>query len=133
MPNRPYLTAPVKTDKMPPGIRYIIGNEAAERFTFYGLRAILVVFMTTYLVNNSGQKAPMSAAEATEAMHIFLFGVYFFPFLGAILSDAFVGKYKTILSLSMVYCLGPLVLALSNTREGLFAVLWLIVIGSGGI
>jgi POT family proton-dependent oligopeptide transporter len=133
MPKQPYLTAPVKTDKMPPGIPYIVGNEAAERFTFYGLRAILVVFMTTYLVNKTGQKAPMTPVEATEAMHIFLFGVYFFPFLGAILSDAFLGKYKTILSLSMVYCLGPLVLALSNTREALFAGLWLIVIGSGGI
>ncbi len=43
---QPYLTAPIKTDKMPPGIPYIIGNEAAERFNFYGMRAILVVFMT---------------------------------------------------------------------------------------
>jgi POT family proton-dependent oligopeptide transporter len=133
MPKQPYLTAPVKTNKMPPGIPYIVGNEAAERFTFYGLRAILVVFMTTYLVNKTGQKAPMTPAEATEAMHIFLFGVYFFPFLGAILSEAVLGKYNTILSLSMVYCLGPLVLALGNTREFLFAGLWLIVIGSGGI
>ena len=78
---------------MPPGIPYIVGNEAAERFTFYGLRAILVVFMTKFLLNAQGQPAPMSDAEATEAMHIFLFGVYFFPFIGAILSDAFLGKY----------------------------------------
>ena len=41
-----YLTAPIKTDQMPPGIPYIVGNEAAERFNFYGMRAILVVFMT---------------------------------------------------------------------------------------
>src|SRR5688572_9504060 len=133
MPKRPYLTAPIKTDKMPPGIPYIVGNEAAERFTFYGLRAILVVFMTQYLMNRAGQPAPMSKAEATEAMHIFLFGAYFFPFLGAILSDAFLGKYRTIVLLSLVYCSGPLLLAIDNTRLGLFAGLWLIVIGSGGI
>jgi len=133
MSKRPYLTAPIKTEKMPPGIPYIVGNEAAERFTFYGLRAILVVFMTQYLMDRTGQKAPMSAAEATEAMHIFLFGVYFFPFLGAILSDAFLGKYRTILLLSMVYCFGPLLLAIDHTKLGLFGGLWLIVIGSGGI
>src|SRR5690242_9364157 len=92
MSKRPYLDAPVKTDKMPPAIPYAVGNEAAERFTFYGLRAILVVFMTQYLMNGAGQKAPMSAAEATEAMHYFLFGVYFLPFVGAILSDAILGK-----------------------------------------
>ena len=34
---------------MPPGIPYIIGNEAAERFSFYGMRTILVVFMVQYL------------------------------------------------------------------------------------
>jgi len=75
----------------------------------------------------------MTGPEATEAMHIFLFGVYFFPFIGAIISDAFLGKYKTILSLSLVYCLGPLTLALWHTKTGLFVGLWLIVIGSGGI
>jgi POT family proton-dependent oligopeptide transporter len=133
MPKKPYLSAPIKTDKMPPGIPFIVGNEAAERFTFYGLRAILVIFMTQYLMDRSGQKAPLTDSEATEAMHIFLFGVYFFPFLGAILSDAFLGKYKTILCLSAVYCFGPLILALDHTRLGLSAGLWLIVIGSGGI
>ena len=31
MADKQYLTAPVKTDKMPPGVPYIVGNEAAER------------------------------------------------------------------------------------------------------
>jgi dipeptide/tripeptide permease len=41
-----YLTAPLKTDGFPPGIFYIIGNEAAERFSYYGMNSILVIFMT---------------------------------------------------------------------------------------
>ena len=53
----PYLTAPQKLSTMPPGIPYIVGNEAAERFNFYGMRAILVVFMTKYLVDRSGALA----------------------------------------------------------------------------
>ena len=44
-----YRTAANDTDKMPPGIPFIIGNEAAERFSFYGMRTILVIFMTKYL------------------------------------------------------------------------------------
>ena len=39
---------------MPPGIPYIVANEFAERFSFYGMSAILVVFMTQYLKNAAG-------------------------------------------------------------------------------
>ena len=54
MAHRPYFTAPIKTDRMPPGIPYIVGNEAAERFNFYGMRAVLFVFMTKYLRDQAG-------------------------------------------------------------------------------
>jgi dipeptide/tripeptide permease len=40
---------------MPKGVPYIIGNEFAERFSFYGMRSIVVVFMTGYLLNRNGQ------------------------------------------------------------------------------
>ena len=39
---------------MPPGIPYIVGNEAAERFSFYGMSAILTAFMAHSLRDNSG-------------------------------------------------------------------------------
>jgi POT family proton-dependent oligopeptide transporter len=133
MPQTPYLTAPLKTDKMPPGIPYIIGNEAAERFNFYGMRAVLVVFMTKYLVDRDGALAPMSENDANKWYHLFLSANYFFPALGAIISDAFWGKYKMIIRLSLVYCLGSLVLAFDHTRLGLTLGLTLIAIGAGGI
>jgi len=41
-----HATKPFDIEGMPPGIPYIVGNEAAERFSFYGMRAILFVFMT---------------------------------------------------------------------------------------
>lgn len=128
-----YLTAPQKMTTMPPGIPYIVGNEAAERFNFYGMRAVLVVFMTQYLVNRSGALAPMNENEANGWYHTFLFANYFFPTMGAIVSDAFWGKYTTIIRLSLVYCLGTLVLAFDHTRLGLTLGLTLIAIGSGGI
>ncbi|MBI5771450.1 MAG: POT family MFS transporter [Verrucomicrobia bacterium] len=128
-----YHTAPIKTDGMPPGIPYIVGNEGAERFNFYGMRAVLFVFMTKYLVDDAGHAAPMTENEANKWYHLFLSANYFFPTLGAIVSDAFWGKYRTIFWLSLVYCLGSVVLALDHTRFGLTAGLTLIAIGAGGI
>ena len=128
-----YFTTPIKTDRMPPGIPYIVGNEAAERFNFYGMRAVLVVFMTKYLVDRSGTLAPMGENDANKWYHLFLSANYFFPTIGAIVSDAFWGKYKMIIRLSLVYCVGSVVLALDHTRLGLTVGLTLIAIGSGGI
>ncbi len=128
-----YPTTPIATDGLPPGVPYIVGNEAAERFSFYGMRAILTVFMTQYLLGADGYLAPMSESEAKFYFHLFNAGVYFFPILGAILADVFWGKYSTILGLSLVYCLGHVALAWDETRLGLFLGLTLIAIGSGGI
>src|SRR5689334_14463340 len=101
-----YLTAPIKTDKMPPGVPYIVGNEAAERFSYYGLNSILVIFMTQYLLNAQGAPDHMADAQADGWYHTFVSCVYFLPVVGAILADAVLGKYRTILYLSIVYCFG---------------------------
>ena len=129
----PYLTVPQKTTGMPSGIPYIIVNEAAERFCYYGLRAVLVVYMTKYLLGAGGQSDTLSEEQAKAYYHVFASAVYFCPVLGAILSDAILGKYRTIISLSLVYCLGPMVLTLDPTRRGLVLGLALIALGSGGI
>ncbi len=124
---------PDQSGTMPPGIPYIIGNEAAERFSYYGMKGILVVFMTQYLMNNAGQLAPMDENNAVYWYHMFATANYLFPIIGALVADIFWGKYKTIMSLSVVYCLGHLALALFETRFGLAIGLTLIAIGSGGI
>jgi POT family proton-dependent oligopeptide transporter len=128
-----YLTAPVKTDKMPPGVPYIVGNEAAERFSYYGMNGILVFFMTHYLLNRQGQPAHMDPDQAGAWYHTFVSCVYLLPLLGALLGDAILGKYRTILYLSIVYCFGHLTLALDHTRVGLALGLGLIALGAGGI
>ena len=128
-----YNTAPVPSKSTPKGIPYIIGNEAAERFSFYGMKTILVIFMTKYLMDQNGILDVMNREEALTWYHLFSSGVYFTPILGALLSDGILGKYKTIITLSMVYCLGHLVLFLDDTRTGLSIGLSLIAMGSGGI
>jgi POT family proton-dependent oligopeptide transporter len=118
---------------MPKGIPYIIGNELAERFSYYGMKTILVVFMTQYIMNRSGAVDPMSEADATTWYHYFSMANYFFPIFGAIIADVLWGKYKTIMTLSVVYVLGHVALAIDDTRLGLSIGLTLIAIGSGGI
>ena len=92
-----YKTAPEATDSIPRGIPYIVTNEAAERFSFYGMKGILVIFMTKYLIDSSGNPDVMSEESAKVWYHNFTSAVYFFPLLGAIISDWFLGKYRTIL------------------------------------
>ncbi|MDX1763577.1 MAG: POT family MFS transporter [bacterium] len=128
-----YRTAPAPSNQMPPGVPYIIGNEAAERFSFYGMRAILVVFMTQHLMTGEGAADLMSAEEAKGWYHLFVSTVYFTPLLGALISDGLLGKYRTIIVLSVVYCFGHAALAVDHTRAGLAVGLGLIALGSGGI
>jgi POT family proton-dependent oligopeptide transporter len=128
-----YRTKPVVTEGIPDGIPYIIGNEAAERFSFYGMKTILMVFMTKYLLDRFGQADLMNEGQAKTWYHLFTSAVYFTPIIGAVIADVLWGKYKTILLLSIVYCLGHLALALDDTKMGLSLGLALIAIGSGGI
>ncbi|MEX0830909.1 MAG: POT family MFS transporter [Nitrospirales bacterium] len=133
MPQQEFRSKPLVTSAMPSGVFHLVANEGAERFSYYGMRAILVVFMTSMLMNTHGELSPMGEAEAKKYFHWFLSSVYFFPFVGAILADALWGKYKTIIFLSLVYCAGHVGLAIDHTRLGLLLGLTLIAIGSGGI
>lgn len=136
-----YLTAPVPSKEMPRGIPYIVGNEAAERFSYYGVIAILAVFLTTYLRDAAGNLAPLSEPEANKWQHMFQAAVYAVPIVGAILSDWLFGKYRMIISVSLLYCAGHAILALMDfpsvtgidPKHLLMIGLGFIAIGSGGI
>ena len=131
--SRRFRTAPLMTPKMPPGVPNVIVNEAAERFSFYGMKGILVVFMTHHLRDAAGRPDVLSEAAAREYYHAFTSAVYLTPIGGALLAEGVIGKYRTIVYLSVVYCGGHLVLALNETRAGLVGGLFLIALGSGGI
>jgi POT family proton-dependent oligopeptide transporter len=132
------LTADVATTeaKYPRSIPYIIGNEAAERFSFYGMRSILATFLVAQFFNPSLNPALQTVAEAkaNESTHFFVTLAYTLPFVGGLVADWFTGKYKIILYISMVYCLGHLCLAVfDNQLNGFILGLVLIAVGAGGI
>jgi len=144
MTSTQYRSAPSETTGMPGGIPFIVGNEAAERFSFYGMKTILAVFMTQYLVSSAGTPDYMTQTQAREYVALFVASAYFFPIIGALIADAFLGKYLTIMILSVVYCLGhgalalidlpsPFLQATFEPKTYMVIGLLLIAVGSGGI
>jgi proton-dependent oligopeptide transporter, POT family len=123
--------------KFPAAIPYIIGNEFAERFNYYGMRAILSTFLvSTFFLKMTNGNVEQANALANEKTHFFISLNYFMPFLGGLLADWYWGKYKTILWLSLVYSIGSVILAYGAGVPELSIVsigLWVIAIGSGGI
>lgn len=118
--------------KFPRSIPFILLNEFCERFNYYGMRAILVLYLT--------QKLTFEENVSTMIYHVFTLLVYSFCLIGAITADSFFGKFKTILSLSIVYAIGSSVLTVGAVEEWnlpaaamTFIGLALIAIGSGGI
>jgi POT family proton-dependent oligopeptide transporter len=109
----------------PPQVKYIVGNEACERFSFYGMRSILTTYMLTSLL--------YSQQDAKAYFHYFVAATYLTPLVGGWIADRFWGRYRTILWISFAYVLGHGVLALWETRTGLFVGLALIAAGAGGI
>ncbi len=112
MASAKYLTAPDPNERgWPKGVKYIIGNEGCERFSYYGMRSVLQVHLTALAVAQTHGAKLESEQHAQEMVHLFMAGVYAFPIIGAVLADRLLGKDRTILWLSLVYCLGNLVLS----------------------
>ncbi|EDW82859.2 uncharacterized protein Dwil_GK10225 [Drosophila willistoni] len=116
----------------PKSVFFIISNEFCERFNYYGMRTVLVLFLKSAL--------DYSEDTATVVFHVFTMFVYFLCVFGAIISDSWLGKFKTILYLSLVYICGSVLLTLGaigplNLPMETFTMLGLalIALGSGGI
>lgn len=138
-----------RSDRFPPGIPYIVGNEGAERFSYYGMRAILYVYLTALYTSFVAETSlPLEVtgaarAKATSVTHLFMAGVYAFPMIGAVLADRWLGKYAVILGVSALYCAGHAVLAVAGrlavmgdyaaAEQGMYLGLSLVALGTGGI
>ncbi|RVE57946.1 hypothetical protein OJAV_G00204410 [Oryzias javanicus] len=127
----------------PISIFFIVVNEFCERFSYYGMRAVLVLYFKYFLQWDDDL--------ATSIYHTFVALCYLTPILGAIVADSWLGKFKTIIYLSIVYAIGQVSLAVSaihditdSDRDGTpnnmtFHVvlsmvgLFLIALGTGGI
>ena len=129
-----YRTAPDHHETgWPKGVPYIIGNEGCERFSYYGMKAILFVYLTQMLTAN-GVLSALAERQATDVVHTFNAAVYALPMVGALIADRLWGKYETIFWLSLAYCAGHACLAFFEANfTGFVGGLVLIAVGAGGI
>ncbi|KAK9929742.1 hypothetical protein M0R45_026828 [Rubus argutus] len=110
---------------------FMIGVEVAERFAYYGISSNLISFLTGPL----GQ----STATAAENVNIWFGMVSLLPLLGAFVADSFLGRYRTIISASLLYILALSLLTLSALLPSselqvllFFFSLYLVAVGQGG-
>uniref|UniRef100_A0A674P6M9 Solute carrier family 15 member 2 n=1 Tax=Takifugu rubripes TaxID=31033 RepID=A0A674P6M9_TAKRU len=85
----------------PTSICFIVVNEFCERFSYYGMKAVLTLYFLTYL--------KWDKDLSTAVYHAFSSLCYFTPILGAVIADSWLGKFKTIVYLSIIYVIGHVV------------------------
>ncbi|NXB13076.1 S15A1 protein, partial [Cnemophilus loriae] len=93
----------------PLSIFFIVVNEFCERFSYYGMKAVLTLYFKRFLHWDDD--------FATAIYHTFVALCYLTPILGAIIADSWLGKFKTILYLSIVYTIGQAVLSVGSINE----------------
>jgi POT family proton-dependent oligopeptide transporter len=125
-----------KKGRIPFAVPFIIGNEFSERFSFYGMRSILAIFLVNQFFNP--HKIPGLTANANAQSsyynHLFSTFVYFTPLLGAIMADWFFGKYRVIIIGSIIYTFGHFLLSVFDTSfNGFFSGLMVIALAAGCI
>ena len=129
----------------PKGLAYIVFAEAWERFSFYGMQALLMLYMVTYLFQPGavegvwGFETIRSGVEGVfgpltiQALASQLFGlyvgfVYFMPVLGGWIGDKYFGRTRSVLLGGALMAVGHFLMAFEAL---LFPALGLIVMGSG--
>ncbi|XP_069472793.1 solute carrier family 15 member 2 [Ambystoma mexicanum] len=99
---RPQRTSPrICGSNYPLSIAFIVVNEFCERFSFYGMKAVLTLYFLNFLHWDENL--------STTMYHAFTGLCYFTPVFGALIADSWLGKFKTIIYLSLVYVLGHVI------------------------
>ena len=118
--------APAPKQRQPPGIFLLFGVEMWERFSFYGMKAFLVLFAADAARGGLG----WSEASASRLMGTYGFMAYALPVLGGWLADRFLGTHRALVIGAFVIAAGHFVLAIPAVPT-FFLGLALVAIGTG--
>ncbi len=112
-------------DRHPKGFWFVFWGELAERASFYGMKALLVL----YMIDKLGYTDANSATIAS----LFTAACYILPIVGGYVADRWLGKFRTIIYFAIPYILGHVILGTFTTELGLYVALALLAGGSGSI
>lgn len=122
------MTKGKKRTGHPKGLYLLFLTEMWERFSYYGMRGILILYLTkTYLEGGLN----ISAQNASLIYGFFTGFVYFTPLIGGWIADKWIGQRHAITIGGITMMLGQLALFAVNTHAGLFTGLGLLIIGNG--
>src|SRR5580765_7246452 len=112
------------SNRHPIALRFFFWGEFAERSSYYGMRAILFLYLTKALHYSDTDASPLYSG--------FKMACYFLPLLGGYIADRWLGRYWTIVGFSVPYVLGHFILGIP-TEVALIVALALLAGGSGVI
>jgi proton-dependent oligopeptide transporter, POT family len=112
--------------KQPPGLFLLFGVEMWERFSFYGMKAMLVLFLTDVARGGFGWSKP----AADRLFGLYGFCVYALPLGGGYLADRLIGTRRSMVIGGLIIAAGHFCLAISSTAT-FFLGLALVAIGTG--
>jgi len=112
-------------DRHPKGFWFVFWGELAERASFYGMKALLVLYMIDQLHYSDANSATIAS--------LFTAACYILPIVGGYVADRWLGKFRTIIYFAIPYIMGHLILGTFNNEVGLYVALALLAGGSGSI
>ena len=112
----------------PKGLYLLFFTEMWERFSYYGMRAILILYLTKKLMEGG---LGMDEKDATLLYGYFTGFVYFTPLIGGWLADRYLGKRLAVTIGGITMMLGQFTLFGLNSTMGLYIGLLLLIIGNG--
>jgi POT family proton-dependent oligopeptide transporter len=111
----------------PRGLSTLFFTEMWERFSYYGMRALLILFMTGAIAEGGFE---MGDAEAGAIYGLYTFGVYALALPGGWIADRLLGKRVSVLWGGIIIALGHYTLVIPN-QQTFYVGLALIAIGTG--
>jgi len=112
----------------PKGLYLLFFTEMWERFSYYGMRAILILYLTKKLIEGG---LGMNEKDAMLLYGYFAGLVYFTPLIGGWLADRYLGKRLAVTIGGITMMLGQFTLFGLNSTTGLYIGLLLLIIGNG--
>jgi POT family proton-dependent oligopeptide transporter len=106
----------------PRGLATLFFTEMWERFSYYGMRGFLILYMTKALL--------FTDTQASNAYATYVSSVWLTPIVGGLIADAWLGQYRSVLIGGSIIALGHFTLAFHGLAS-LYVGLGLIVIGTG--
>ena len=116
----------------PKGLIILFFTELWERFSYYGMRAILVLYVSEVVSDSPFGGLGWSHRSALELYTYYTMLVYLVSIPGGLLADKVLGQKKAVILGGWLLCLGHLILAVS-TIWAFFTGLILIILGVGGL